>query len=126
MGRSGIGSWRHRSHVGRFENEEARRTRAASARRYISDYRYGRVLDAADNVHHGRGKSARRAKLDYHRSGMLLPRNVNGAADVFGSDWLDRAIDDRADDLSKRGMSTKETRQRQKTLQADESSDAVH
>src|SRR5258706_13828135 len=94
MRRTRVGSGRHGSDVGCFEDEDPRGTSAAAGWRHVEDYWDLRIRDLLDDVASGFDETSGRIDLDQHSLIVAACGFVDGPGDVFLGDGLDGVVDD--------------------------------
>src|SRR5580704_14556443 len=99
MRRARIGSRRHGCDIGRLEDEDSSRTRAAAAGRYVKDDRDLRVRDLVDDVAGRFDESSGRIDLDQYGLIVAALSLVDGAGNVFLGDGLNRIVDNNLQNL---------------------------
>src|SRR5580692_5328105 len=102
MRRTRVGSRSHGCDVGRFENENSSRTRAAATGCNVDNYRNLRGSDLLEDLPRGIDQPSWRIDLDQYRLITAPLCFVDGPRDIFLRDGLNRVIDDDLENLSGR------------------------
>ena len=103
VSRASVGSGRHGGYVARFQNEEARRSGAATARFDVGDDGDGRGDDFLNGFAHRVHQSAGSVEANDEERGVLLFGASNGASDDLDGDGMNDPIHIHGDDLHGRG-----------------------
>src|ERR1022692_2292218 len=90
MRRARIGSRSHGRDVGRLQDEDSSRTRAASAGGYINNHWKLRRGNLVDDLARRLDQPSRRIDLDQYSLIVAPLRFVDGAGDIFLGDGLNR------------------------------------
>ena len=99
MSRSGVSSGSHGRYVGRFEDEDSRRTGAAAAGRHVNDDRDLRRRDLLDDLARGFDQASGSIDLDQYSLIVAARSFVDGAGDVFLGDGLNGVVNDDPQDF---------------------------